>query len=218
MSALNKTGEFQFSGQSLFDRICQEIYLSGYSLCYEGFPFDFALNLHQELHHISQQKFIHAGIGREDNFILNQFIRTDKIHWIEADTPIQKQWLDWCTQLMTHLNRKLFLGLFAFETHYAYYSKGDFYKRHYDAFRGEKNRVLTMVLYLNPTWEEEDGGELILYQQDDDLVGTKIYPQFGTLAIFLSEEFPHEVKPTQKDRYSITCWFRVNQENPLQFL
>ena len=35
-------------------------------------------------------------------------------------------------------------------------------------------------------------------------------PSFGSVAIFLSEEFPHEVLPATRDRYSIAGWFRVN--------
>lgn len=32
----------------------------------------------------------------------------------------------------------------------------------------------------------------------------------GTLVVFLSEEFEHEVLPAKRDRYSIAGWFRVN--------
>jgi SM-20-related protein len=38
----------------------------------------------------------------------------------------------------------------------------------------------------------------------------KVVPQMGTLVVFLSERFPHEVLPAHADRYSIAGWFRVN--------
>ncbi|WP_370298268.1 2OG-Fe(II) oxygenase, partial [Pontibacterium sp.] len=87
---------------------------------------------------------------------------------------------------------------------------GAFYKRHVDAFRGEANRVLTMVVYLNPDWTADDGGELVLYTSDTDQEGIKVVPAMGTVVVFLSEEFPHEVLPAYRDRFSIAGWYRVN--------
>jgi SM-20-related protein len=40
--------------------------------------------------------------------------------------------------------------------------------------------------------------------------GLAFQPQGGTLAVFLSEEFPHEVLAANRTRYSIAGWFRVN--------
>ncbi|MEJ2425981.1 MAG: 2OG-Fe(II) oxygenase, partial [Candidatus Thiodiazotropha sp.] len=33
---------------------------------------------------------------------------------------------------------------------------------------------------------------------------------YGQTVIFLSERFPHEVIPAQRDRYTIAGWYRVN--------
>jgi len=61
-----------------------------------------------------------------------------------------------------------------------------------------------------------DGGELALYHSDQSHNGErsqsmlKVTPSMGTLVAFLSEEFPHEVLPTKRDRYAIAGWFRVN--------
>jgi SM-20-related protein len=62
-------------------------------------------------------------------------------------------------------------------------------KWHSDAFKGEANRVLSLVLYLNPRWTMEDGGELVINQNDQDFDGVKVIPLLGTLAVFLSEDF-----------------------------
>ena len=67
-----------------------------------------------------------------------------------------------------------------------------------------------MVVYLNPGWQPTDGGELVIYQDDADQKGIRVTPAFATAVVFLSEEFPHEVLPAQRDRYSIAGWFRVN--------
>ena len=151
-----------------------------------------------------------AGIGREDDHQLNRFVRGDETCWLERSHPAGDGFLGWMEQLRLGLNRHLFLGLFDFEAHYARYAPGAFYRKHLDAFAGGgTNRVLSTVLYLNPGWGADDGGEMVLYA-DDGVVIEKVQPLYGRLAIFLSERFPHEVLPTQRTRYSIAGWFRVN--------
>jgi SM-20-related protein len=108
------------------------------------------------------------------------------------------------------LNSELFLGLFDYECHYAVYPEGSFYRKHVDAFKGRASRVLTTVLYLNPNWQPEYGGELLMYGEDDEVPFIKVSPAWGTMVMFLSEHFPHEVLPARATRYSLTGWFRVN--------
>ena len=142
--------------------------------------------------------------------MMNKTVRSDEICWINDESEAGENWLNWASGLQQYVNRRLFLGLFSFESHFASYQKGDLYKRHLDAFKGQTNRVLSMVVYLNKEWSEEDGGELVLYQDEEDKTGINVLPTFGTVVVFLSEEFPHEVLPAQKERFSIAGWFRVN--------
>ncbi len=151
-----------------------------------------------------------AGIGRGQEHQLNQRIRRDAIHWLERQTPAQAQYLDLMQQLQLELNRQLFMGLFEYEAHFALYSPGDFYKKHRDSFRGAANRMVTSVAYLNPTWQTDWGGELVLYNEEDTQELVRLMPQSGALALFMSEQLPHEVLPTQQDRASIAGWFRCN--------
>ena len=37
---------------------------------------------------------------------------------------------------------------------------------------------------------------------------------FRNLVLFLSEETLHEVLPTNRERWSVTGWFRLNQSRP----
>ena len=67
------------------------------------------------------------------------------------------------------------------------------------------------MTYLTPDWQEADGGHLALYHPDDDnWLLQKIMPCAGTLAVFMSEEIPHEVLPPVRERASIAGWFRCN--------
>jgi SM-20-related protein len=192
----------------LFTKISEDILQQGFSVQVAALDDD----LSQSLYHLAveQVQFAHAGIGREFNFHQNGFVRTDKICWIEGTSKAGAQWIDWTKKVQDYLNKTLMLGLFSFESHFAHYPPGSFYKRHLDAFRGETNRVLSIVLYLNPQWQLDDGGELVIYHGTENKRLTTVTPLLGTLAVFLSEEFPHEVKTTLRDRYSIAGWYRVN--------
>ncbi|NVJ62445.1 MAG: 2OG-Fe(II) oxygenase [Gammaproteobacteria bacterium] len=197
------------SYDSVFSAIVDDIAEKGYSIRPNVLASDIAPQLSERLQQISPSLFKPAGIGRESDQHRNRFVRTDDICWMKGDSDAERLWLKWCERLQTQLNRSLFLGLFSFESHFAHYAEGDFYKKHLDAFKGNTNRVLSVVLYLNPNWLPENGGELVLYDQQDSVI-TKLSPSFGTLVVFLSEDFPHEVLPAQRDRFSVAGWFRVN--------
>jgi SM-20-related protein len=166
--------------------------------------------------------FDRAGVGRSDEYRRQTTIRGDLIRWLDGDDEATRWFLEWAEMLRLELNRQLFLGLFEYECHFASYPVGAFYQTHLDAFRGESNRVLSTVLYLNDGWEDGDGGELVIYDAvgDTDLplgalpetleVERIVTPRNSRLVVFLSEEFPHEVLPARRPRFSIAGWYRVN--------
>lgn len=152
-----------------------------------------------------------AAIGRAATQILDTNIRTDRTSWLTGGTDSQRIFLQRMEQLRLELNCDLCLGLFDYEAHYALYQAGGYYKTHLDSFRGARNRIVSTVTYLTSGWREEDGGHLVLYHSENNAVPLqKILPQAGTLAVFLSEEIPHEVLPPARERVSIAGWFRAN--------
>jgi len=62
-----------------------------------------------------------------------------------------------------------------------------------------------MISYLNENWNENDGGELLIYQNYNN---QKINPEQGTTVFFKSNELQHEVLVTKKQRMSITGWLK----------
>ncbi|WP_394125658.1 2OG-Fe(II) oxygenase [Vibrio hepatarius] len=151
-----------------------------------------------------------ARIGRNDEVMRESAIRSDKIQWLRRDMgQAVGAFLDKMEQIRLEANRHFFLGLFEYEAHFAKYEKGDFYQKHLDCFKGNENRRLTTVFYMNESWSEEDAGELVVYDLNDNVIAT-IPPRSGRLFVFFSEQFPHEVLPTNAERYSIAGWFRVN--------
>lgn len=152
-----------------------------------------------------------AGVGRAEDFTLARAIRRDKTRWLARESAAQAAYLEVMETVRLALNRSLFLGLFSYEAHYAVYEPGGFYARHLDAFKGARNRVVSTVFYLNENWVGEDGGELAVFSHDGAREPVAlIAPELGTLAIFLSEDIPHEVRLARRERYSIAGWFRVN--------
>ena len=151
-----------------------------------------------------------AGIGRGDNLQINKDIRRDQIKWLDNSTRAQQDYLKQMANLQYQLNRGLFLGLFEYESHFALYKTGDFYKKHLDSFRGKANRMVTTVLYLNPHWQPESGGQLVIYNENSSQQLVKIVPKMGKMVVFMSEQIPHEVLLTQSPRISVTGWFRLN--------
>ncbi len=201
---------------SLFESISNDIADKGYSLRPYALPADLTSLLSQHIIELPSGNFKRAGIGRSKDHNVNDLIRTDAISWITNDSEASCAWINWTESLQAYLNRRLFLGLFSFESHFAHYAKGDFYKKHKDAFKGEGNRVLSVVVYLNQQWVSSDGGELVIYDKNKptssviDNSKITVIPNLGTIVVFLSEEFPHEVLPAKQDRYSIAGWFRLN--------
>ncbi len=151
-----------------------------------------------------------ARIGRNDDVTRIESIRSDKIQWLKPamGQPIAN-YLSKMEEIRQEVNRHFFLGLFEYEAHFAKYGKGDFYQKHLDCFKGNENRRLTTVFYMNESWSEEDAGELVVYDLNDKEIAT-IPPRGGRLLVFLSEQFPHEVLPTNAERFSIAGWFRIN--------
>jgi len=199
----------QADEESLFALIAEGLEQWGYIVLPKGLP-RHLIDCLQTLHQRERERFYAAGVGRGSGQSQNQMLRRDKISWIEETDTFAEPWIAWTTSLQRYLNRSLYLGLFSFESHLAVYEPGDFYKTHLDAFRGQSNRRLSLVTYLNDEWSEEQGGELVIYRPGADECLTKVKPELGTLVLFLSEEFPHEVLPAKSQRLSVAGWFRIN--------
>lgn len=153
-----------------------------------------------------------AGIGRGADHMRDRSVRRDRIAWLQGLTVPQATLFDFLEDIRNGLNARLFLGLRRFEAHYATYEPGDFYRKHIDSFAGRASRVVSLVLYLNEDWAAEDGGMLQVFNRDnhDEIVG-RVLPEAGRMALFMSEETPHEVMTAQRTRYSLACWFRQDE-------
>jgi SM-20-related protein len=150
-----------------------------------------------------------AAVGRESARTVASAVRGDRTRWFEpqALSPAQAAYWTRIDALRIALNRELLLGLDAFEAHYALYPPGAGYARHRDRFRDDDARVLSSVLYLNENWDDSDGGALRFHLAAPS-PPLDVLPRAGTLVLFLSADFEHEVLPARRERLSIAGWFR----------
>ena len=199
--------------EDLLDHISQEIYSNSYVVVdnFVDEAFRMAL-LKEQTDLLNQGQFTKAAVGKGDQKQVRAEIRSDEVLWMDptALSPLQAIFWEKVAKVQQVLNRRCFLGLKSFEGHFARYPIGSFYKRHLDQFHAVPHRIVTVILYLNESWTEADGGQLRMYfpQEDGSERVEDVLPQGGRLVVFLSEEIPHEVLPTQKERISITGWLR----------
>lgn len=152
------------------------------------------------------ERFRLAGIGSQGDFQKKTSIRNDQIHWLNESTenPAEQVFFNRVKDFELYLNRTCFAGIRSHEFHYAVYEEGSFYKRHSDQFNNDDRRQYSMVLYLTESWNEGDGGELVLYTD----IETTIQPCPGRL-IFFRSDIEHEVKISKAQRLSLTGWMKT---------
>lgn len=149
-----------------------------------------------------------ARIGSGPRLQHREDIRGDSICWITPPLwPAEQTLLEELERLRLELNRDALLGLFELELHYAWYPPGAGYARHVDQPLGRAQRRVSLVLYLNEDWTPAAGGELRIFDAADG--HRDIEPTAGRLVCFLTTGREHAVLPTQRDRLSISGWFRT---------
>lgn len=154
-----------------------------------------------------------AAVGRGVSQEVREGIRGDHIQWLEpGQSACCDQYLELMDSLRVALNRGLYLGLEDFECHFALYPPGAFYRKHLDRFRDDDRRTVSAVIYLNPDWLPENGGQLRMSLKNGE--EHDVQPLGGCLVVFLSGDIPHEVLPANRERLSVTGWFRRRGNEP----
>lgn len=201
--------------QNLISSIIEDIAQQGYAVV-EQF-----INPQEITSLAAQAKILHitgemhkakTGISKVENSTL----RGDFIHWIDASNASESEtvYLNTMAELQHAINQAFFLGLFELESHFTIYPPGAGYQKHLDQFIGKEERKISCILYLNEGWHHEDGGQLRMYlDKKDENRFIDISPQAGTLVVFLSSDFLHEVLPATRERISLTGWFRTRSLN-----
>jgi Rps23 Pro-64 3,4-dihydroxylase Tpa1-like proline 4-hydroxylase len=167
-----------------------------------------ALGLYQNILQLQKEdKMSIAGIGNNDVKDATQKMRSDSIYWMDKkhDNVFEQEFLSQMENFIGHLNDTCYTGINSYEFHYAVYEEGSSYKRHRDQFKTDNKRKFSLINYLNDDWLEEDGGQLLVYQNDTI---QKIQPNARKAVFFKSDEMEHEVSKTNRCRMSISGWLK----------
>ncbi|SIN83336.1 2OG-Fe(II) oxygenase [Algoriphagus halophilus] len=199
--------------ESISERIASEIYDKSYAIIDDFISEELRVSLLKEQSELLEAgKFRIAAVGKGEKKQVRTEIRNDQVLWIDSDNlnKFERQYWSKVEEIRKAINQRCYLGLKSFEAHFARYPIGSFYVRHMDQFQQVLYRLVTVIIYLNDSWEEEDEGTLRMYlpQEDGSEKILDVLPKGGRLVVFMSGEIPHEVMPTKKERISITGWLR----------
>jgi SM-20-related protein len=152
-------------------------------------------------------KMTFAGVGNEVVMDTKQKMRGDKIYWMDKshDNIFEQEFLFQMEGFIDRLNSTCYAGINDYEFHYAVYEEGSCYKRHKDQFKNDSNRKYSLINYLNNDWLQQDGGQLMIYQNNESQT---IQPQSQTAVFFKSDEMEHEVTLANRRRMSISGWLK----------
>ena len=195
------------AGPALVDAIADGLAGPGWAIAPDFVPHGLVATLAAALDaKLASGELREAAVGAGARRAVRPEIRGDLIQWLAGEgSAAEREMLTRLDALRVALNGALQLGLHELECHYASYPPGACYTRHLDRSPAGVERVVSVVLYLNPGWHADDGGELRLYAPSG---AVDVAPHGGTLAAFLSERLEHEVRPAVRPRRSLTGWFR----------
>ncbi len=154
-----------------------------------------------------EESLIAAGVGNDALWQQSKLIRKDKIFWLDKkhNNVHENAFFAKMDAFVLYLNQTCYTNIKSYEFHYSLYETGDFYVKHLDQFKDDASRQYSVVSYLNPLWELKDGGELMIYQTNNNQT---ISPTQGKTIFFKSNELEHEVLVTQERRMSVTGWLK----------
>jgi SM-20-related protein len=151
-----------------------------------------------------------GGVGRGGT---PSTVRGDHTAWVEpSDGEPLSTVFGQFDDLRVALTRDLRLGLQRFSLQAAHYPAGARYAPHRDAFRGDRSRVLTAIVYLNPQWHPAHGG---LLRAETPAGPVQVEPVLDRVVLFRSEEVLHEVSATTAPRWALTAWYRGAEDIPI---
>lgn len=206
--------------QNFYEDLIDQLVERGYAIGDSFLKEDTLTALFQQLQQLQEEDALRAaGIGQLIEREVIQSIRGDQIHWIKKKSshPYEQLFNRQIEAFSAYLNRSCFLSLNDYEFHYTCYPPNTFYKKHLDRFHTDRSRVLSLIIYLNKDWKKGDGGEIVVYPNNQK--AEIIEPKWGKVVCFKSDELEHEVLPTIVNRYSITGWLKsVNAERIIQLI
>ena len=174
-----------------------------------------------------REEILNANLSTEKsiNVITNQEIAEKHPETIKLKESDENQKFEKCVKYLKEISMK-FKSIFATlkleedwsENKASILTKNASLPKHLDndGSNEEDKRKISIILYLNPDWEEKDGGELILYTLEDQII--KISPS-QCILVFFSDQIAHQVEiiHSEMKRLTLTIWMKTQIKNYLLF-
>jgi SM-20-related protein len=189
------------------DQLARDLDRCGFATMEHALPAALQVSLRASCQNSDTLPFAASGMGRGAGRNTDVAVRNDVVRWMDHSEVAAHLYLNEMDALRVALNQRLYLGLLDYECHYAIYGAGARYGKHLDAMAGRTNRLLSTVVYLNNDWVPTDAGQLVLYRGAAARPIKHILPMPGLMVMFLSRDFPHEVRAATRSRHSIAGWF-----------
>ncbi|RFC53980.1 2OG-Fe(II) oxygenase [Brumimicrobium aurantiacum] len=153
----------------------------------------------------AEDVFKKAAIGASGSEKIIREIRGDYTFWLDKQRDQEiRPFFEEMDEVKEKLNQLMYLSLSDYEFHLAHYPSDSFYKKHLDQFDGRRNRMISVIIYLNQDWKTGDGGELRVYPEGQNTFD--IPPLENRMVMFRSDVLHHEVLKSNTSRKSITGW------------
>lgn len=181
----------------------------GWCVLEDFFPKELTLEILMDFKdRLEDSEFKFSKVGRKLDKTLDLSVRNAQSTWVELSqgSSGQKILNEFYNSLKEFLNESFFLSLKRYESQYAFYPNGGFYKKHTDQLKNSMHRQVTSIYYLANC---DSGGELVIYNKNNKKKVDFVFkPKAGSLVVFFSALIYHEVLKNEDPRYSLTSWFR----------
>ena len=154
-----------------FETLIASFIENNIGICNHFLSDELSNHLKQNLVELFDDKLLMAaGTGNAEKFNHNNSVRSDSIYWLDRrhDNMYENDFFDHIEGFIKYLNMSCYAGITACEFHYSLYEKGSFYKKHLDQFQNNSSRQYSLISYLNADWQTKDGGELMIYQKENN--------------------------------------------------
>ena len=77
---------------------------------------------------------------------------------------------------------------------------------------GEHPRLLTYLIYLNPNWQESDGGTFVIYEKwPEKIVQEVLTPTMGKGILFRADKMHHSAEFVETIKRAITLFINIKK-------
>ena len=187
----------------------------------KNFPHNFVRN---RIKHKKKEHMIEDGDFDRYDCVANVLWLQNLPEDVEYQFPRIQEFKNWAQLFKATVNKhlhKLGKEVDLVEEQYLHYDKGGHYVIHKDTYcnplkfceKGDSqyiNRLLTYLIYFNPGWKKEDGGELLVYDNFERRnVIDRVTPKTGQAIIFRSDQVYHSAEYVYTEKRAITLFIQI---------